>query len=209
MIKADRLKSSYDRSSLAALRTTLSRIGPLSDQAWEDVRSCFHEYQLDAGEFFLEAGEIAQYGGFVIQGILREFFITLKGQEFNKNFNLEGEFTGSLFDLITAEPSTASIQALTPARLLICRFADLQELYNKYQEWEHIGRLLAENLFMIKARREWEFMTLSAEQRYLLLTQRNPDLEKRISQYHLASHLGISPVSLSRIRRKLGRPKLK
>ena len=52
-------------------------------------------------------------------------------------------------------------------------------------------------------------MTLSAEQRYLLLIQKNPELEKRISQYHLASHLGISPVSLSRIRRQLGRPKLK
>jgi len=62
---------------------------------------------------------------------------------------------------------------------------------------------------MLKARREWEFMTLSAEQRYLVLMQTHPELEERISQYHLASHLGISPVSLSRIRRRLGRTKLR
>jgi CRP-like cAMP-binding protein len=209
MIKTNRLRSKCDHSVLESLRTALSRIGPLSDKAWEDAHLRFNEYQLDAGEFFLETGEIAQYCGFVIQGVLREFFITLEGQEFNKNFNLEGEFSGSLFDLIAGEPSIASIQALTPARLLICRFADLQDLYNRHQEWEHIGRLLAEEMFMLKARREWEFMTLSAEQRYTLLTQRNPKLENRISQYHLASHLGISPVSLSRIRRRLGKPKLK
>jgi len=209
MIKADHLKSNYDYSSLESLRAALFRFGTLSDKAWEDACLRFHEYRLDAGEYFLEAGEIARYSGFVIQGTLREFFITLKGQEFNKNFNLEGEFTGSLFDLITSEPSTASIQALTPTRLLICQFTDLQDLYNQHRDWERIGRLLAENLFLLKARREWEFMTLSAEERYLLLIQKNPELEKRISQYHLASHLGISPVSLSRIRRQLGRPKLK
>jgi CRP-like cAMP-binding protein len=209
MIKADHLKPNCDASSLESLRAALLRFSALPDEAWEDARPRFQEYRLDAGEYFLETGEIAQYSGFVLQGVLREFFITLKGQEFNKNFNLEGEFTGSLFDLITAEPSTASIQALTPARLLICQFADLQDLYNRHKEWERIGRLLAENLFLLKARREWEFMTLSAEQRYLLLIQKKPELEKRISQYHLASHLGISPVSLSRIRRQLGRPKLK
>jgi len=209
MIKADHLKLNCDASSLESLRAALLRFSTLSDEAWEDARPRFHEYRVDSGEYFLETGEIAQYSGFVLQGVLREFFITLKGQEFNKSFNLEGEFTGSLFDLITSEPSAASIQALTPARLLICQFADLQDLYNRHKEWERIGRLLAENLFLLKARREWEFMTLSAEQRYLLLIQKNPELEKRISQYHLASHLGISPVSLSRIRRQLGRPKLK
>jgi len=209
MIKSSRIKSNYDPSAVESLRVVLSRLGTLSDKAWDDARSRFCEYRVDAGEFFLEAGETAHYSGFVIEGVLREFFITLKGQEFNKNFNLEFEFTGSLFDLIASEPSTAYIQALTPARLLICRFADLQDLYNRHKEWERIGRLLAENLFMIKARREWEFLTLSAEQRYTLLTQRNPELENRISQYHLASYLGISPVSLSRIRRRMGRAKLK
>lgn len=207
MIKIERLKSNYERSSLESVRAALSHFGELSDTAWEDAGARFHEYRMEAGEFFLEAGEVAEYCGFVLQGILREFFVTLEGQEFSKNFSLEGEFTGSLFDLITSGPSTASIQALTSARVLILRFTDLQDLYSRYKEWERIGRLLAENLFMQKARREWEFLTLPAEERYILLTQRNPDWEKRISQYHLASHLGISPVSLSRIRRRLGRSK--
>lgn len=207
MIRADRLRSNYERSSLKPLRAALSRFGALPDKAWEDACDHFSEYSMEAGEFFLEAGDVAQYGGFVLHGILREFFVTLEGKEFNKNFSLEGEFTGSLFDLITSEPSTASIQAITPAKVLVCRFTELQDLYGRYKEWERIGRLLAEDLFLLKARREWEFMTLAAEQRYILLTQRNPDLEKRISQYHLASHLGISPVSLSRIRRRLGRSK--
>ncbi len=209
MIKIDRLKSNFERSSLEILRAALSRYGALSDEAWEDARERFYEYQMEAGEFFLEAGEVARYCGFVLHGVLREFFITLEGQEFNKNFSIEGEFTGSLFDLLSSEPSTASIQAITPARILVFRFTDLQDLYRRYREWERTGRLLAEDLFMLKARREWEFMTLDAEQRYILLLQRNPDLEKKISQYHLASHLGISPVSLSRIRRRLGRSKPK
>ena len=209
MIKPERLNPNCDDSSLELLRAALSRFGTLSEPAWADARARFYEYRLDAGEFFLQAGELPQFGGFVLAGVLREFFITLEGQEFNKSFCLEGEFTGSLFDLIAAEPSTASIEALASTTLLVCRFTNLQALYAQYPDWERVGRLLTENLFMQKARRERELMTLSAEERYLLLMQTHPELEERVSQYHLASYLGISPVSLSRIRRHLGRPKLR
>ena len=209
MIKPERLNPHCEDSSLELLRAAITRFGALSEQAWADARARFFEYRLEAGEFFLLAGDISQFAGFVLEGVLREFFITLEGQEFNKSFCLEGEFTGSLFDLIAAEPSTASIEALTPTTLLVCRFTDLQELYARHQDWERVGRLLAENLFMQKARRERELMTLSAGQRYVLLMQTHPELEERVSQYHIASYLGISPVSLSRIRRHLGRPKLR
>ncbi len=208
MIKLERLSPACDDSALEVLREVVACFGTLSEQAWADAYTRFFEYDLEAGEFFLQAGEVPQFGGLVVNGVLREFFITLEGQEFNKAFCFEGEFTGSLFDLLSAEPSTASIEALEPTTLLVCRFTDLQDLYARHRDWERIGRLLAEDLFMQKARREQEFMTLSAEQRYILLMQAQPELEKRVSQYHLASYLGINPVSLSRIRRRLGRPKL-
>ena len=209
MIKPQRLNANCDLDSLRQLRQALERFGALTETAWVDTRARFFEYRLEAGEHFLQAGEVAQFGGFVVAGALREYFITWEGQEFNKNFSLTGNFTGSLFDLITAEPSTASIQALTPTKLLVIRFDDLLELYNRHREWERVGRLLAESLFLLKARREWEFMTLSAEQRYLRLIQNEPELETKIPQYHLASYLGINSVSLSRIRRRLGQPKLR
>lgn len=208
MLKPERLNPNCDPAALEQLHQTLLRVSDLSAEAWADGRTCFYEYRMDSGEFSLHAGDTARYSGFVLSGILREFFTTLEGQEFNKNFSLAGDFTGSLFDLITGEPSTASIQALAPTRLLLARFSDIQDLYSRHKDWERIGRLLAENLVVRKARREWEFMTLSAEERYLALLQRHPELEG-IPQYHLASYLGISPVSLSRIRRRLGKPRLR
>ena len=209
MLKKEQLQTPCSPTALASFHQALTRLTPLPAEAWQASVPHLAEYVCESDEFFLEVGQTAEYAGFVLKGVLREFFLTRAGAEFNKNFNLPGEFTGSLFDLLTGAPSTAAIQALTPTQLVVIKFTALQKLYSQYSAWEHIGRLIAENLFMLKARREWEFMTLAAEERYVALLEHRPGLEEHISQYHLASYLGISPVSLSRIRRRLGKVRLR
>lgn len=186
-----------------ALKQVLESISPLTDAAWLDISSCFTEQSLAEYSHFIQAGESAQDIAFVTEGVLREYFITVDGKEFNKAFVGAGTFTGSLYDLLSQLPSTASIQALSPVRLYRASFQSFRALFDIHPCCERFGRLFAERLFMKKAKREYELMCLDATARYQLLLQQLPTLESVVAQYHIASYLGITPVALSRIRKEL------
>ncbi|MCP4271690.1 MAG: Crp/Fnr family transcriptional regulator, partial [Gammaproteobacteria bacterium] len=86
--------------------------------------------------------------------------------------------------------------------LLICDLAPVVNLFDQHRCWEKLGRLLAEQLYIKKETREAEFLLDDAETRYLNFQTNYPGLEDRLTQYHVASYLGITPVMLSRIRRR-------
>lgn len=184
------------------LQNGIEKISPISASGMEAMLGLFSPLALAEGECLIRMGESAKYVGFLTRGIMREFFLTDKGKEFNKSFVLPGMFTGSLYDLLSAQASTASVQALSPVGLLIAPYQRCVELFERDISLERLGRKFAEQLFVQKARREYELICLSATQRYQVLLQAHPDIESLISQYHIASYLGITPVSLSRIRRQ-------
>ena len=93
--------------------------------------------------------------------------------------------------------------ALMDSELLVIRFRDFEALFDRHACWERVGRKIAEGMFISKERRERELLMLSAEERYRLFLGRYKHLEKRIPQYQIAAYLGITPVALSRIRRRL------
>ncbi len=187
---------------LVAMRNQQKAFIGITDSAWEAFIALMKPLNLAAGDCLLRAGDPARYLAYVIKGSLREYYSTSEGAEFNKAFVLSGSFTGSLFDLLSGEPSTVSIQALKDCELLVAAFSEFQKLYDSYPCWERAGRLLTESLFMKKARREHEFLTMSAWERYQSLLREYPDLEQQVPQYHIASYLGITPVMLSRLRRR-------
>jgi len=129
--------------------------------------------------------------------------LTLDGIEFNKSFVFSGEFAGSLFDLMRDEVSTASVQAIKPCLLLVAPYDLMQGLYDQFDCFQRMGRLIVEQLFLKKARREYEFLTMDAQSRYLSLVEENPRWEQELPQYQLASYLGVTPVALSRIRSRV------
>ncbi|OZG71496.1 hypothetical protein BTA51_20590 [Hahella sp. CCB-MM4] len=187
---------------MVALRNQQNTFSGISDPAWEAFIDLMRPMNLAAGDCLLRAGQPARYLAYIVKGSMREYYATSEGSEFNKAFVLSGSFTGSLFDLLSGEPSTVSIQALKDCELLVAPFIDFQKLYDTYPCWERAGRLLTESLFMKKARREHEFLTMSAWERYQSLLREYPDLEQQVPQYHIASYLGITPVMLSRLRRR-------
>ena len=196
---------SLEGHPLTAVRMAFAHLVSLSDQAWNAYMQLFSPHELAAGEFFVQAGTTADSIALVTSGALREYFVTRDGKEFIKAFVLPGQFTGSLFDLLSGEPSTANIQTLKPTQLWVAPYGKVRVLYDLYPEWERVGRLLTEDLFIKKARREYEFLTMDATERYLNLLAQQPDLEQHVPQYHIASYLGITPVALSRIRRAVQR----
>ncbi|MEQ9363995.1 MAG: Crp/Fnr family transcriptional regulator [Leptospirales bacterium] len=188
---------------LKVLRRALGQMADIPPREWRALRSIIRGRDLKRGEYLARAGEKATDFAVVIKGALREFYIRPNGSEFNKQFCLAGDFSGSYFDLLSEGVSTASIEALSDCRLLIGDYRRFTALYDRHPVWDRVGRLIAEALFVRKARREYDFLALSAEERYRLLRARTPRLEELIPQFHIASYLGVTPVALSRIRQRM------
>jgi CRP-like cAMP-binding protein len=140
---------------------------------------------------------------FIVQGLVRFFYLTEDGKEFNKHFAMENRYAGSFHSFVLNEPCGFSIQAMEKTRTLVLPYQLLSELYERHACWERMGRTNAERLALIKEAREKELLLDSLEVRYRRVLQEFPGLVDRISQYHIASYLGVTPVALSRVRRKI------
>jgi CRP-like cAMP-binding protein len=84
--------------------------------------------------------------------------------------------------------------------LLVATYQEITKLYDQHPQVERLARILAEQFFVRKEKREIELVTLEAKERYAIFQQEHPQLEQLIPQYHIASYLGVSPTQLSRIR---------
>jgi CRP-like cAMP-binding protein len=156
-------------------------------------------------EFFLRAGEIPHYIGFNVSGLLRLYYIDYNGIETNKHFCFENTLVISYSAFLLRGESKLFIQALEDTQLFVIDHATYSELLNSHIGWQIAARKLAEMLFILKEKRESELLINTAQERYLQFLEDYPNLEQRLNQYHIASYLGITPESLSRIRSTLGR----
>ena len=191
------------QAHLVALKAVIDHLVSPPEDEWQRFEDLFHTRSLKEGEYFIRSGDTSQYLGFVNAGLLRFFYQSPRGSEFNKSFSQENGFVGAYSAFITKEKTRFSIQALEECYLLEARFSDIVALYDRHKCWEKLGRILAEQLYIKKEQREAEFLLDDAETRYLNFRNQYPGLEDRLPQYHVASYVGITPVALSRIRKKI------
>jgi CRP-like cAMP-binding protein len=187
---------------LAVFARSVRALVPLSDGALGPAQRAIRVRELQRGEAWLSAGQPAHEVAVVTRGWLREFYLLADGTERTKAFVFEGEGTGSLADLMRAGGSSAFIVAEADARLSCISYALYRELCAADPEWARFHLALLERLFLRKARREFELLGLDAEGRYRALLAGRPQIEQRVAAKHLASYLGITPVHLSRLRRR-------
>ena len=185
------------------LKAAISHLVAPPENEWNSFEALFHARHLKSGDYFIRAGEHAEDLGFINVGLVRFFYQTPGGSEFNKSFAQENGFLAAHSAFLTKTTTRFSIQALEDCELLVANISDMTNLYNKHQCWEKLGRILAEELYIRKEQREAEFLLDNAETRYRTFQCQFPNLENRLTQYHVASYLGITPVALSRIRKKL------
>lgn len=151
-------------------------------------------------DLFLDSGKMPIYSGYVAEGAFREFYTDKNGREYNKAFCFKGDFTGSYYDLHLQKPSLVSIEALTDSTVVVIDHKKYQQLVASDGFWFRVSHALTHNLLMKKFEKEYELLTLEAAERYALMQSRYPILEQLVPSYHIASYLGITPISLSRIR---------
>lgn len=189
------------------LRAYLLRFIPdLTDADWHPVAQALRPHHLRRGEHLLQAGDSWPVLALLLQGTCRLYYPRPDGQERTTYFFFENHLLGDYAGCLTGQPSQLSIQALVETELVVFDYAVLHQLYQERPVYERFGRLLAEYHLLGTDARLVEQLLLSPEERYrALLRSGKTKILERIPQHLVANYLGITPVSLSRIRARVAR----
>lgn len=156
-------------------------------------------------QFFAERGKQATTIAFVLAGSCRQYY-SVDGDEKTTYFYFEGHLMSAYFSCISQQPSLLTIEALTAGSCIVFPYAVLVDLYARSPAWQTFGRLLNEYIAIGLEDRMVGLLTQSPEERYLaLLNSNKKKIIERIPQHYIANYLGITPVSLSRIRARVMR----
>lgn len=184
----------------AQLHTAVSRWVDLSAVQWGQLAALFRPRQAESRQPIALPGADTHEIIFVNQGLLRFYYLSEEGKETNKAFIGEGEFAGPLASAALGLPLYFGIEALEPTQMLVARYNDYVNLLEADLVFERLGRKLNEALLVRKELRTRSLLQQNARERYLGFLETYPHLVDRIPQYHLASYLGITEVSLSRLK---------
>ena len=190
-------------NSVSLFRNYTKKFIAFSDEDWDLILPHLKEKHLPKGEYLARKGRVSNEIGYVIEGCLRQFYIHNE-EEKTTYFYFENHLVSSYISCILKTPSELSIEALSDTRLLYFTYDTLQILYEKSQRWERFGRLIAEYLAIGMEERMAGLLMMNPEERYETLLKSGKDkILQRIPQQYIASYLGITAVSLSRIRRRI------
>jgi CRP-like cAMP-binding protein len=176
----------------------------LTEEEKKLSRSFFIPKKLRKKQYLLQEGDVCKYVTFVEKGLLRSFAVDDKGHEHITQFAFEGWWIADQVSFLTGEPSAYNIEAMEDCELLLLTKQAEDEMLEKIPKFERYFRILLQNNLIATQKRLASSLSQTAEERYNELISSCPDtLPKRLPQHMLASFLGISPETFSRIRKQM------
>ena len=176
---------------------------PLSEEEFSFCKSLFLPKRLRKRQYLLQEGNECKYQAFIETGMLRSYTVDEKGTEHILHFATEGWWMADLSSYITGEPSLFNIEALEDSELLLLTKASWDRLLQAIPKFEHYFRIIIQNNLIATQKRLIQSHTERAEEKYLAFTRTYPQCVSRVPQHMIASYLGISRETLSRLRRNL------
>ena len=184
------------------LLDSIQNLITLSPAERDLVTSLFKEKAYKKGDFFLKEGQICKQVGFIAKGLMR-YYINHDGEEKTYAFSQENDYVCNYESFLPQSPSSKIIQALEDSDVFVISRDDLQIFYTKVRAGERFGRLAIGAVFIQLLEGITAFYTETPALRYERFLKNHADLQQRISQYHIASFVGVKPQSLSRIRKRI------
>ena len=187
---------------MKTLTEYILQFGSLNKQQIELVKKNITEIKLQKNDYFSEAGKIPKQVGFVVEGVIRGCYYTNNGEEITRCFISESNL---VVDYVNFEAGTASseyLQACTDCKLIVFSKSGWEDLSHTIVEWDNIKNKMVQQCMFQKSRKG-PVISQDATTRYLEFLKNYPSLTNRIPLAYIASYLGITQQSLSRIRRNI------
>jgi CRP-like cAMP-binding protein len=190
----------YEKENMVhPLRAFIEKVVRIDEKDWEDFQQCLSYQTMKKKEHFLREGQICRQIGFIVKGYVRLYYL-LNGEEITKDFNFENFFCGSWASFSMQQPSRFNIIAMEDMELYTFGRDDLYRLLDEHPSLQKLGRIWMENMFIRKELREASFLLDTAEKRYTDLLEQNEEMVQRVPLKYLASYMGMTAETLSRIR---------
>jgi len=191
------------------LDRTFAQLGENFSLSAEDKRAlqqALRPKQLKQGQFFVEAGEICGEVAILHTGIFRTFYLA-NDKEYTSYFNTEDRnpIVGAFTSFLRQQPSAESVVALEDSTHQSISKEELEGLYESHPNIQKMGRLLAEYNYVLAMERIYDLQHSDAKTRYEKFLALYPNVINRIPHYHIASYIGVTPESLSRLRKSVAR----
>jgi len=175
----------------------------LNDSEKEICKALFSPKKLRRRQYILQQDDICKNLIFVEKGILRSYSIDNKGNEHIIQFAPEGWWISDVYSFLTGEAAVYNIEAIEDSELLLISKSSLDELYERVPKFERYFRLLSQANMVATHRRLTSTLSASADEKYLRLHSAYPNIVARVPQHMIASYLGITPETLSRVRKRI------
>ena len=175
----------------------------LTEEEFNYCKSLFKPKKLRKRQYFLQEGDVCKYQAFVEKGILRSYTIDEKGSEHILQFATEGWWMADLSSYVTGESSLFNIQAIEASELLLISKPSWDELMLSIPKFEHYFRILIQNHLVATQKRLMQSLSETAEEKYIKFSKTYPDCLQRVPQHMIASYLGVSRETLSRLRKNI------
>lgn len=181
----------------------LLRFGQITQQQIDLTKSKIQFIHLKKGEYFSQANKVAQQVGFLTKGVIRVCYYGNKGEEYTRCFVLENRFVVDSVSFYNDTPSPEYVEAVTDCTLLIFSKPVFNELSNTISNWNDIFTRILTDALMKKVQASNTMLNQDATTRYLTFLELFPNIANRVPLSMLASYLGITQSSLSRIRKNI------
>lgn len=169
------------------------------------VQSLFTYRKFKRNQYLLQEGDVARHESFVLRGIARTYEVDEKGKEHVLFFGPEDWWIGDLYSFLSNTPTRYNIDCLEDTEVLQVSKENLDVLYEKVPKLNKYFRILFQNAFITLTHRVGAILSRAAMERYQEFLQKYPHIEQRIANRQIASFLGITPQSLSRLRKQLAK----
>lgn len=173
---------------------------------WQDIQvllktARFRTFEVQ--DYLLREGSLDSTIYFIRKGLLRTFVIDARGEEITTALLWENQIYANYDAILFEQPARSFVQALEKTEVICLDFEKAQVILNQNPKLEANRKYIFRNILKRSIIRSESFVLLTPEERYLDFVKQNPDIVNRVPGKYIANVLGVTPVSLSRIRRRI------